>query len=84
MTYTMEEDEQKWIHYLKLKFERDDMPIRLEQLQLRIKECGRALDTLVCLNEGKPVNCSQLPDDFHAKLEVKKKFTLYCTDMVVL
>ncbi len=59
MTYTLvkksgqEELQENWISYRLLEYEKDDHPFRLEQLRHRISECGRALDVLTALNEGK-------------------------------
>ena len=60
MSYNLVTDPEKksntsvedWIHYKPMEFEKEDMPLRQEQLQLRIRECQRALDNLLKINEG--------------------------------
>ncbi|XP_057378065.1 platelet-activating factor acetylhydrolase-like [Daphnia carinata] len=42
----------KWIPYKPMQFEKDDMPLRQQQLQIRIGECSQTLDLLFKLNEG--------------------------------
>lgn len=61
MSYTLEKDDtsdelvQKWVPYKAMDFEKDDMPLRQEQLSLRIRECQQTLNFLFKLNEGNDV-----------------------------
>lgn len=59
MTYTLEKEPnakgglvEKWIPYKPMQFEKDDMPLRQEQLQIRTRECSQTLDLLFKLDEG--------------------------------
>ncbi|XP_057378526.1 platelet-activating factor acetylhydrolase-like [Daphnia carinata] len=59
MTYSLEKEPnakgglvEKWIPYKPMQFEKDDMPLRQEQLQIRTRECSQALDLLYKLDEG--------------------------------
>ncbi|KZS11692.1 Platelet-activating factor acetylhydrolase [Daphnia magna] len=42
----------KWIPYQPMQFEKDDMPLRQQQLQIRMRECSQTLDLLFKLNGG--------------------------------
>lgn len=61
MSYSLEKDEnseelvKKWIPYKAMDFEKDDMPLRQEQLSLRIRECQQTLNFLDKLNKGNDV-----------------------------
>jgi platelet-activating factor acetylhydrolase len=60
MTYTLEREQmdegrnfvERWIPYKSMQFERNDMPSRQEQLQIRTRECSQTLDLLANLNDG--------------------------------
>lgn len=45
---------EEWMPFEEMEYE--DMPYRQNQLQIRTKECRRALDLLHLLNEGKPID----------------------------
>ncbi len=61
MSYTLEKEDnkedlvEKWIPYKPMQFEKEDMPLRQEQLLHRIRECQLTLDFLLKLNEGADV-----------------------------
>ncbi|XP_046455783.1 platelet-activating factor acetylhydrolase-like isoform X1 [Daphnia pulex] len=59
MSYTLEREQsirgglvERWIPYRPLPFERNDMPSRREQLEIRTRECTQTLDLLARLNDG--------------------------------
>nr|CAH0098331.1 unnamed protein product [Daphnia galeata] len=59
MTYSLETEQnskgglvESWIPYVPMQFEKDDMPFRQEQLQIRTRECSQTLDLLLKLNDG--------------------------------
>lgn len=58
MSYVLEKDNDKgnlvenWIPYKPMEFEKGDMPLRQEQLGLRVRECKQTLDLLSKLNDG--------------------------------
>ena len=60
MTYTLEREQmdegrdlvERWIPYKSMQFERNDMPSRQGQLQIRSRECSQTLDLLSNLNDG--------------------------------
>ena len=58
MTYSLETEQnskgglvESWIPYKLMQFEKDDMPFRQEQLEIRTRECSQTLD-LLKLNDG--------------------------------
>ncbi|XP_046462785.1 platelet-activating factor acetylhydrolase-like [Daphnia pulex] len=53
MTYSLETEQnskgglvESWIPYKLMQFEKDDMPFRQEQLEIRTRECSQSLDYL--------------------------------------
>ncbi|XP_078279079.1 platelet-activating factor acetylhydrolase 2, cytoplasmic-like isoform X2 [Rhinoraja longicauda] len=44
-----------WLPVRKLKMGEEEFPLRNEQLQQRVKECGQVLDLLTDINQGKPI-----------------------------
>ena len=68
MTYSLETEQnskgglvESWIPYVPMQFEKDDMPFRQEQLQIRTRECSQTLDLLSKLNDGSEIEHIQQP-----------------------
>lgn len=62
LSYSLVKDSSKdeymeeWVYYKPMEFQKEDMPLRQEQLQHRIRECQRTLDILTKLNKGTDID----------------------------